>query len=75
MARNRIVGLTVVELEDIDALYIEAAKTCLQPAIEYLRQTARTAADAQCLRNLIDAQQAILTAQLRLTAHHPERRE
>ena len=75
MARNRLVPLTVCELEDIDALYIEAAKTCLQPAIEYLRQRARTEADAQALRNILDAQAAILKAQQKLVSHHPQRRE
>jgi len=75
MARNRLVTLTACELENIDAHFVEAAKTCLQPVIIYMEQTARTAADAQALRNLMDAQAAIRRAQALLLKHHPYRRE
>ena len=75
MARNRVIQLTVVELEDINAQFVEAGITCLSAAIRYAQQNARTAADAQHLRNLLDAQRALLEAQRRLLEHHPERRE
>ena len=75
MAYRRIIGtMTVTDLENVDAQLVRAAHDCLGPLIEYLRQTARTAADAQALRNALDALAAIRAAQAKLMSHHPNRR-
>ena len=64
----------VCDLENINAQCSRAA-TYLRPLIEYVRQTARTEADAQALRNALDALAAIQDAQRLIIAHHPERRD
>ena len=74
MARNRIIKITVCDIEHIDGALAEA-KLCIEPLITYLKQHARTAADAQAVRNAMDTHQAVLEAQRRLLRNHPQRRE
>jgi len=73
MAGDRHVDYTTCELDAILAKFA-GARLCLDPLITYLRQKARTASDAQALRNALDLQAELLAAQRLILARHPKRR-